>query len=809
MAGNDVILTQGGLVSQAPEAGRATAISKITGEKVSEVLEREGTLPSYTGSTSGASKVAEFLANERARQIEAERQAEEKRIAAEKLEATRKAAQEQALIAETRAKGVARLEIEAREKAQSEQLIKALEVQEQLKLEAERRGKAFTIREAEQFRKARGVSRQDVQRATLAARAKFRETGVSVQEQVRQNVMVEQLPVATPLRFQPTMEEFKQTFQPDSQRFRIGLSEAERRMPTKEVIKGRFKEVGIGLAQTGITTAETAINLFAGLGVQKITPGEERKKFQFGGKLGEIRDAPLTTGTILGQALVFAPLTGAAAVSVGPAVSALGVTGAIRAGAGAFAPFAIRAGAFGALEGKAIAEQLRFDVASIRQTTQEGITTRAIIGRTRAGDRPAEIISRQVSRRIGDKEVGKAVSTIVAPRTTILPTGEVITGVRSARTEAFFIGEQATPKLKPVSPLDLLGVTGRVATRTTAEIITTPTEVTAILTPRAELDIKRIGAISRRVDEFDVFAAGPGKRVLRVGSEPGQRLRLERISVRGIEKEFKRTGITFEKITEPTEPTKGVLKQIQETTVGPVITTPTVTKVKTPEVKPIVKTTIGLKAPEVKTEIIQPQILETKQFIKLDTISRQRVTPIVKLEAVTDVVTRTRQITKPLTKLETVKETKKRVAQVIKPKVELKQQLERTGFVPIPTFPKTSEVPKETVIPRLRFQLKKPTPTRDRFGVEVRRGGVFRTIATTGDLRKAFSIGAERVGTTLAATFRIKGDGRTLSSLPGFRTKVTKEGVEFIEKRGRRLSKRGERVEIQIAKKKKKRNNKR
>jgi len=89
------------------------------------------------------------------------------------------------------------------------------------------------------------------------------------------------------------------------------------------------------------------------------------------------------------------------------------------------------------------------------------------------------------------------------------------------------------------------------------------------------------------------------------------------------------------------------------------------------------------------------------------------------------------------------------------------------------------------------------------FRVEVRRRGKFRPIAGGLPLQRAFGLGTERVGRTLAATFRlipesdIAGAGM-LSPPKGFRR--GKKPLTFIERRGRRLSTLGEISEIQLAK---------
>jgi len=93
---------------------------------------------------------------------------------------------------------------------------------------------------------------------------------------------------------------------------------------------------------------------------------------------------------------------------------------------------------------------------------------------------------------------------------------------------------------------------------------------------------------------------------------------------------------------------------------------------------------------------------------------------------------------------------------------------------------------------------------RGTFGVQVRRGGIFRSVGAGLTAKEAKQLGQQVVSGTLAATFKVTGTGKQKLRTPvGFRTKSTKEGTLFIEKRSKRLSKRGEKIEIQQAKKRK------
>lgn len=118
-------------------------------------------------------------------------------------------------------------------------------------------------------------------------------------------------------------------------------------------------------------------------------------------------------------------------------------------------------------------------------------------------------------------------------------------------------------------------------------------------------------------------------------------------------------------------------------------------------------------------------------------------------------------------------------------------------FSPL-TLPKTTTSGFRDLKPR-----QAPKRQARTFTTFVRRGGVFRPVATSKDLQRAISIGRDVVGRTLGATFRVSGVG-ALRTPKGFRAKQEREGIVFIEKPRYRLSTGGEIREIQRARKKKK-----
>ena len=92
-------------------------------------------------------------------------------------------------------------------------------------------------------------------------------------------------------------------------------------------------------------------------------------------------------------------------------------------------------------------------------------------------------------------------------------------------------------------------------------------------------------------------------------------------------------------------------------------------------------------------------------------------------------------------------------------------------------------------------------PTQRIGGFEVfgRRFGKFKVIGVGRTEKEAFSIGKRFARGTLGVTFKIPKSKRLI--VPGFRTKKTKEGVLFIEPRGKRLKRgTGEIPEIQFFK---------
>ena len=113
----------------------------------------------------------------------------------------------------------------------------------------------------------------------------------------------------------------------------------------------------------------------------------------------------------------------------------------------------------------------------------------------------------------------------------------------------------------------------------------------------------------------------------------------------------------------------------------------------------------------------------------------------------------------------------------------------------IPTPKPTSQEPYPLILlPTIPVKSKK---TRNSFSVQIRRGGKFFSVGKFRTRREAILRGKKLTEQTLAATFRVTGKGGIPNIIKGFRTKKTDLGTLFIEKRGKRLQKRGTSLEVE------------
>ncbi len=370
----------------------------------------------------------------------------------------------------------------------------------------------------------------------------------------------------------------------ESPGFRIGLSERERLLTTGEVIGGRFREVGTGIAAGGIKLVELGSGLIGSLGTKKIQPGQTIGLFgvkdidpdiepqkgllgaggRFTGILGEIRDAPTGTGKLLGEALVLAPLLGAGVTGFATSVRAVGARAAGIEAITSLSPLRARAGTLGVLESQAGIKDLQFDVAALRGRTGD-ITGRTFGGRA-AGLPDVTISGGQISRRVGESELGVGITEITAPAFRISPAGRIDVGRRAIRTETLFTGRPG--KVGEVSQagiragglgdvFDLRAGASQLFTRPKASLFISEKGVA-----EAELFAGQqfaptgfIGGVSRRVGDTGVtlFGAGRGRRIRRITPERiEEKLRVGRFDVRGLELDVSSLGRDIGGIRAPT-----------------------------------------------------------------------------------------------------------------------------------------------------------------------------------------------------------------------------------------------------------------
>jgi hypothetical protein len=132
-------------------------------------------------------------------------------------------------------------------------------------------------------------------------------------------------------------------------------------------------------------------------------------------------------------------------------------------------------------------------------------------------------------------------------------------------------------------------------------------------------------------------------------------------------------------------------------------------------------------------------------------------------------------------------------SQVSQPSKPSKPSYPSYPSYPTPSRP-TPSTPPTKIISYPRQKLSTPKLSKGRYTVEVRRFGKFKTIATTSDLNSALNIGKRKVGSTLAATFRVRGGN--VGTPFGFYKKQTKGGTLLIEQPKFRLSTGTEKMEI-------------
>lgn len=242
---------------------------------------------------------------------------------------------------------------------------------------------------------------------------------------------------------------------------------------------------------------------------------------------------------------------------------------------------------------------------------------------------------------------------------------------------------------------------------------------------------------------------------------------------------------------------------------GVSITSPKVT-IKTPTIVGISRAEQSIKSPtfqsikqptkqiqtltQIQTPTTKQRSIQTPKLISgLQTQQKQKITPLQNLKLGQEQISKSKLGSASLISVSQAQPQRLRSLQVL----SLGQPQRGLASVPIFITPKTPLIPPS-------FKIKQPTQPKitGLFGVQVRRRGRFKTIGRARSISQAISIGAGRVGRTLAATFRVVPIGK--QKISGVRTPTGfREGrtpLTFIERRGKRLSTRGEVREIKLAK---------
>ena len=597
-------------------------------------------------------------------------------------------------------------------------------------------------------------------------------------------------------------------------------------------VKSPPKDVRVGVAKAGISIAEGSINLFSQLGVQKLEITEEgtikdRKTFEFGGKLGEIRDSPVTAGSIVGQASVFGPILIAGGIGFISTASKVGVRSAVVEGASAFSPFKIRSGSFGPLQTEKNIQDLEFGVLSVKSS--KGDITKRIVGGKEKVFEDVFISSKQILKGSGDDVVGGAVTDITAPKTTF-KIGKFSESIETVRIESLVRGQPGkATRIKGFESLKLSEILGKTS-GTKGDIISRTKSVIEIHKKGLDAEFfgdsvfskSIIGGVSKSIKPgFAGFGSGRGQTQIKVDSSGIKRnIKVERFNIKGVEIDlsaFNQKGLpkkinlkskSQKTITKTSDLISGSIEQLK----------PVITPTKTP--KSLIIKTISPKISTVESSnIIQtPQEVSISKTrlgttIKPSTDQKISITPTTKQKFQTKTKqkfqTKTKQkqklkplqITKQIPSLKTSQKSSQKLRsalktiQIQKPRAEI--------FIGI-----DPKKPKTPTTAGFGFKLGKKKKKKKKgglFTVEVRRGGVFKTVGTSTDILKAVSIGKGITASTLGATFRIKGAKRGSVGTPaGFRLPKASSKIAgpltFIEKSKFRLSKAGEIGEIQRAK---------
>lgn len=602
----------------------------------------------------------------------------------------------------------------------------------------------------------------------------------------------------------------------------------EHGLGTKQIIVQRFKQVGVGITQAGISVTEglgtVAVNFnprldapqtkLAGIPIAtrfrlEDTNISPRSK-QF---IVDIKNAPRGTGTFLGKTLVFAPLVGASVASTAVNIQSLGVKEGLKATAASFSPIRIKPGTFGPLEGPK-AEKIRFDAVAI--TKNQGIkTTRVVVGQD-TQKLGASLISRQQFAKVGSLDVGGARTTVTGPTFTITPGGSLVQGQRVLTIDSAIVGKAgAVSKLANVGgrPVVLSGLpegfAGRVASITRADLLLTNAGSFGTLNigPTGTKNTV-IGGFTQKIAGTDTrfFVAGNAAKGIKITSTKISevvRVPTSQIKISGIELKAPTPSKSFGFVSLGKSPTKTIVQQSAALTAGALNVKPTAAAPKgsftappTIKLERQTQTSINSQAQQIR----QSQNVKLNQAPKLEVSQRvsqgqrARTIPSLSLQSVSASLQTPRTTPVVLTTSAQAQQTRTRQA------LRLTTLQVSPPTAQIPTIAAPQPRPTPFGGPLIFANPKSSGGPRLSFTIEVRRRGVFRPVARAPSARQATRLGALITGSTLAASFRIKVPKPTKLVTPrGFRRKREDGGIVFVERRSLRLSKPGEIKGIQAA----------
>lgn len=172
-----------------------------------------------------------------------------------------------------------------------------------------------------------------------------------------------------------------------------------------------------------------------------------------------------------------------------------------------------------------------------------------------------------------------------------------------------------------------------------------------------------------------------------------------------------------------------------------------------------------------------------------------RTIPIQELSPAVTTIQETTPVVTVKSKSATVQETVTMTPSVVVP---VQQRTQERGSIFKPYSPPKIEKPKSFTVPKIPKQDDRKLPS-SRFTALVRRRGKFVSLGSFESKEKAFASGLSKVRNTASASFKIEsslGGDVSADFLPEDITLSKRSRNIFVQKRGRRISSRGEKTEI-------------